>query len=79
MELNFNDGLRATQIILNNKETVIFALLCERLMTEEKIWDIVPSFCEEELLEDVLALGKEFRDVIPEHSRNHIFSAPSEL
>ena len=63
MELNFNDGLCATQITLNNRETVIFALLCERLMTEEKIWDIVPSFCEEELLEDVLALGKEFRDV----------------
>jgi hypothetical protein len=79
MELNFNDGLCATQITLNNRETVIFALLCERLMTEEKIWDIMPSFCEEELLEDVLALGKEFRDVIPTHSRKHIFSAPSEI
>lgn len=79
MELNFNRNLCTTQLTLNNRETVIFALLCERLMTEEKIWDILPSFCEEELLEDVLALGKEFRDVIPVHSREHIFSAPSEI
>ena len=78
MELNFNRNLCTNQLTLNNRETVIFALLCERLMTEERIWNILPSFCEEELLDDVLALGKEFRDVIPVYSREHIFSAPSE-
>ena len=55
---------------------VIFGLLCDSLITEEKMWEIIPSYCEEELVDDILAFGTEISTRIPAHSRKHVFCAP---
>jgi len=77
MELNFNDSLGMTSLEFNNREIVLFALLCERLISEEKIWGILPTYCDEEVIDDLVQLGLHLRQTIPEHSRKHIFTAPS--
>ena len=77
MDINFNDSLGMTSLEFNNREIVLFALLCERLISEEKIWDILPTYCDEEVVNDILAFGTEISTRIPAHSRKHIFCAPS--
>ena len=76
MDINFNDSLGMTSLEFNNREIVLFALLCERLISEEKIWDILPTYCDEEVVNDIIALGTEVSTRIPAHSRKHIFCAP---
>jgi hypothetical protein len=76
MDINFNDSLGMTSLEFNNREIVLFALLCERLISEEKIWDILPTYCDEEVINDIIALGTEVSTRIPAHSRKHIFCAP---
>ena len=76
MDIDFNDSLGMTSLEFNNREIVLFALLCERLISEEKIWDILPTYCDEEVINDIIALGTEVSTRIPAHSRKHIFCAP---
>ena len=76
MKINFNDSLGMTYLEFNNREIVLFALLCERLISEKKIWDILPTYCDEEVINDIIALGTEVSTRIPAHSRKHIFCAP---
>lgn len=77
MEINFNENICTTSLEFNNREIVLFALLCERLISEEKILDILPTYCDEEVCDDIVQLGFQLKKTIPEHSRKHIFTAPS--